>query len=140
MPAEGMVHALSRATNLVTPFGTLIDLHPTPDIAQLAIVFADGTAEGVGAVLSETAVERHTNADAAVAAALADGFVACERADTFVFSRYCESLDELVAYVESEWTAWFDAATLARASSKLQPGCRLRLSEPVSISALRQQR
>jgi len=48
MPAEGMVHALRRATDLVTPRGLLIDLHPTPDIAHLAIVFPDGTAETIG--------------------------------------------------------------------------------------------
>ena len=136
MPAEGMVHALRRATDLVTPRGLLIDLHPTPDIAQLAIVSPNGTTETIGIVHSENAVERHTNANAAVAAALDDGFVVRERADTFLFSRYCDSLDELVAYVETEWTAWFDAVTLDKARSQLRPGCRLRLSERVAISAL----
>jgi hypothetical protein len=137
MPAEGMVHALRRAIDLVTPSGVLIDLHPTPEIAQLAIVFPDETADVIGAVHSETAVERHTNADAAVAAALTEGFVWCERADTFVFSLYCDSLDELVKYVETKWSAWFDTVTLDKATSLLRPGCRLRLSERVSISALK---
>ena len=137
MPAEGMVHALRRATDLVTPRGLLIDLHPTPDIAHLAIVFPDGTAETIGIVHSDTAVERHTNADAAVAAALTEGFVWRERADIFLFSRYCDSLDELVAYVETKWTAWFDTVALDKAGNQLRPGCQLRLSERVSISALR---
>ena len=136
MPAEGMVHALRRAIGLVTPGGVLIDLHPTPDIAQLAVVFADGTAGAIGAVQSKTAVDRHTNADAAVATALTDGFVTRGRADIFLFSRYCDSLDELVAYVETKWTAWFDTVTLDKARSQLRPSCRLRLSERVSISAL----
>ena len=137
MPAEGMVHALRRATDLVTPRGLLIDLHPTPDIAHLAIVLPDRTAEIIGIVQSETAVERHTNADAAVAAALTEGFVWCERVDIFLFSRYCDSLDELVSYVETKWTASFDAMTVDKATRQLRPGCRLRLSERVSISALR---
>ena len=129
MPPEGMVHALRRATDLTAPFGTVIDLHPTPDVAQLAIVFPDGTAETIGIVHSETAVERHANADAAIATALSDGFVERERADTFIFSRYCESLDELAAYVETKWTAWFDAVTLDKARAQLRPACRLRLSK-----------
>jgi hypothetical protein len=140
MPAEGMVHALRRANDLVTSGGVLIDLHPTPDIAKLAVVFPDGTANAVGVVHSDTAVERHTNADAAVAAAVENGFVARESAVVFSFSRYCDSLDELVAYVETKWTAWFDKATLDKARNQLRAGSRLRLSERVSISALRQSR
>jgi hypothetical protein len=137
MPAEGMVHALRRASDLVAPGGALIDLHPTPDIAELAVVLPDGTANPVGVVHSDSAVERHTNADAAVAAALADGFIARAHADTFIFSRYCDSVDELAAYVDRKWSAWFDAATLDRARNQLRSDCRLRLSERVSISALR---
>jgi hypothetical protein len=140
MPAEGMVHALRRAIDLVAPCGVLIDLHPTPDIAQLAIIVPDGSADAIGALHSKTAVERHTNADAAVATVLTEGFVTRERADIFLFSRYCDSLDELVAYVETKWTAWFDAVTLDKARSQLRPGCRLRLSERVSRSALRHPR
>ena len=137
---KGMVHALRRATDLVAPRGLLIDVHPTPDIAHLAIVLPDETAENIGIVQSETAVGRHTNADAAVAAALIEGFVRCEHADIFLFSRYCDSLDELVNYVETKWTASFDAMTLDKATRQLRPGCRLRLSERVSISALRKRR
>ena len=137
MPAEGMVHTLRRAAELVAPNGLLLDLHPTADNADLAVVDHDGAAEIVGPVLSKTAAQRHANADAAVAAALQEGFVTRTGADVFVFSRYCPSLDELVSYVETDWHAWFDATTLERARRRLATGTMLRLSERVAITAFR---
>ena len=96
MPHEGMVDALRRAIELLPPDGLLIDLHPTPDVAQLSLVQTDGTTELLGPLRSDTAVQRHTNADAAVAAAVAAHFLDRDSSAAFVFSRYCDSLDELV--------------------------------------------
>jgi hypothetical protein len=137
MPPEGMVHALRRATGLLSRNGLLIDLHPTPDDAQLTIVRAAGGEDAVGPLRSEAARERHANADAAIATAVATGILSRASADTFVFSRYSESLDELAAYVDRKWIARFDDDQLTTARRSLSPGDTLRLWERVSISALR---
>jgi hypothetical protein len=137
MPPEGMVHALRRASELLQPDGVLIDLHPTPDAAELSVVRPDGAREAIGPLHSETATQRHANADAAIETALEEGFLARTAADSFVFARYSDSLDQLNDYVTTKWTARFDEATLTRARSALRPESTLRLQENVSISALR---
>jgi hypothetical protein len=137
MPPEGMVHALRRATGLLSRNGLLIDLHPTPDDAQLTIVRAADGEDAIGPLRSEPARKRHANADAAIATALATGILSRESVDSFVFSRYSDSLDELAAYVDRKWTARFDDDLLTTARRSLAPGDALRLWERVAISALR---
>ena len=136
MPAEGMVHALHRAATLVAPGGLLIDLHPTADDAQLSVVGADGLEESIGPLPSQNARERHANADAAIVTAITDGTLTRKAASVFAFSRYCDSVDELVAHVHSKWTARFDEKTIKTARSLLRPGTSLRLRELVAITAL----
>src|SRR4051812_24106888 len=136
MPVEGMVHALHRAAALVAPDGLLIDLHPTADDAQLTVVGANGLEESIGPLASQNARERHASADAAIIAAIADGTLIRKTASVFPFSRYCDSLDELVTHVHSKWTARFDAETLRVARARLRPGTSLRLRELVAITAL----
>ena len=70
---------------------------------------------------------------------LADAFVWRGPSSTFVFSRYCDSIDELAAYLEAKWTAWLDRPTQDRARRELRSGQTLRLSERVRLTALRPQ-
>lgn len=137
MPAEGMVHALRRASGLLTPGGILIDLHPTTDFPQLSIVYSDGGEQPVGPLVSESARERHAAADRAIATTIAEGTLTRDAMNVFVFSRYSESLDELADHVNAKWTTRFDDDTRARARRLLREHCRVRLWEYVSISALR---
>lgn len=136
MPAEGMVDALRRASALVAADGVLIDLHPTPDDAQLHVV-RGAVAQPIGPLRSRDATERHANADAAIATAIAEGVLVRDAGAQFVFSRYSSSLDELVDHVHSKWSARFDDALLTKARRALRGGGALRLSEKVSIAALR---
>ena len=137
MPAEGMVHALRRTSELLTPDGLLIDLHPTTDFPQVAVAYEDGHEQPVGPLVSESARDRHAAADRAIATAIAQGTLSQDAMDVFVFSRYCESLDELADYVNAKWTTRFDDETRAKARRMVRPGCRIRLWEYVSISKLR---
>jgi len=137
MTAESMVHALRRTTELLTPDGVLIDLHPTTDFPNLAIIHRDGREEPLGPLVSESARDRHAAADCAIAATIAEGTLAREAAAIFVFSRYSDALDELADYVNAKWTTRFDDDLREAARRRLTPGCRLRLWEYVSIQALR---
>src|SRR5262249_16011731 len=134
MPAEGMVHALYRASELTAADGHIIDLHPTPATADLSVLHADGRTARVGDLHADDAHDRHANAEAALAEAVACGLLAIERASTFTYRAESESIDELVAFVGGKWNGRFDDETLARARAELSPASVLSLREEVAIA------
>jgi len=133
MPAEGMVHALHRASELTVEGGRIIDLHPTPATADLSVIHADGHIVPVGDLQADAARDRHANAEAALAEAVTRGLLQIERASTFMFRRESDSLEELVAYVGGKWNGRFDAETVARARAEQSPASVLSLREEVAI-------
>src|SRR5690242_15681737 len=102
MAQEGMVDALRRAHSLLDRWGTLVDIHPTPEPARLEIEtetglisiadrLDDGTRDGPRI--------RHLAADQAVAECLSSGLFACAAATDFTFHTVADTVEELLAYL-----------------------------------------
>lgn len=135
MPAEGMVHALHRAHRLLAPDGCLLDLHPTPEAAEIEV-----GGISVGPLDAETAQRRHAAADAALAAIIARGLFVIEAEREFSFRRYGDSIEELRDYIRSTWNdSRVGDALVARTrdASRANSAATLRVTERVRITKLR---
>ena len=137
MPAEGMVHALRRACDLLSPAGTLVDLHPTPADATLHARYPDGHSVVLGDLIAEDAHDRHARADAALAEAMRTGILDRKHSLTFTFARETDTLDELIAFVSGKWNGRFDWRTDAEARRSVDAGATLVLREEVAAAAFR---
>jgi hypothetical protein len=121
-----MVDALSRAHSLLDPAGVVIDVHPTPEPAHLAVVSGseflriadrldDGTAAGPRA--------RHLAADRAVESAIGRGIFKRDRTTTFTFHTHADTVEELLEFLETKWKQLhFATADLEHARDVLSRG------------------
>jgi len=124
-----MVDALRRARRCLAPGGSVIDLHPSASPPSVEVGLAD-----VGGVESGAAQQRHAAADAALATVVADGLLCVQRAITFDFYTYGDSIEELRDYVAEEWRdSRIPPEVVARARAALEcaPGGTVRLRERV---------
>jgi hypothetical protein len=127
-----MVDALRRAHRLLTPGGTLIDLHPSP---AAAVVEVGGAA--IGCVDALDAPQRHAAADTAIAAAMAERLFRVAAATEFDFFTYGDSIEELRDYVAEEWVSARIADDLveqARRALRSAPVAAVRLRERVKAA------
>jgi hypothetical protein len=143
MAAEGMVHALHRVREWLTPAGRLVDLRPTPETAILEVHLASGPV-AVGRVVDlpgQAGPERrHAQAEAAAAEAVARGWFALEERHELTFRRYAGSAREMRDYIGSKWHGGaLEAGALARAEALLraEPAAALCVREQVAIARLR---
>jgi hypothetical protein len=88
-----MVPALEEAHRLLGPDGTVIDIHPVPETAEVEVHRGGEVAFAEPASTSDGADERH--ADEALATVLARGLFTAERRSEFDFRVYASSLPEL---------------------------------------------
>ena len=137
-----MVDALRRACCLLYAGGVIVDIHPTPEPAHLALAtefdfirladrLDDGTASGPR--------QRHTAADDAVAACVSAGMFYRAAATEFTFHTLADSVDELVRYLEAKWKQLhFTDADLSRAREALarSPGSAIAVTERLTASRL----
>lgn len=143
MKREGMVHALRRACRWLTPQGFIIDIHPTAEPARVAI--STGTGVVYAGELEDNTQGygpqgRHAQADAAVATALAEGWLVREAGCDVTFWHEADSLPEMVAHVSLEWRdGHLGPSTLERASALVgaHPHARLLLREELTMARLR---
>jgi hypothetical protein len=143
MKREGMVHALRRACPWLAPDGRLIDIHPTSAPARLAI--QTGTDLLIAGELQDLTdgcgpAGRHAHADAALATALAQGWLALEGRRDVTFRHEAGTVAEIEGHVAVEWRdARFGTATLERATALLaaHPHGRVVLLEEITLSRLR---
>ena len=138
-----MVDALRRACAWLAPGGYILDIHPTSEPATLMIRSTTGLVTA-GELHDMTdgcgPAGRHAQADAAVAAALAEGWLVLDGRDAVTFWHEADTLPEMVEHVGAEWKdARFSPATLERASSLIRthPHARLLLREEITLARLR---
>src|SRR5262249_7257452 len=121
-----------RARQWLRPGGTLIDFHPI--LADAQVIVGDAV---VGRVETDDAPDRQAAASAALAAAVAEGLFAIERAVQFDFFTWADSIEELRDYVAENWRdARIGDAVVARARSALRAStdARPRVVERVSAA------
>jgi SAM-dependent methyltransferase len=93
MDQEDMVPALEEAHRLLRPDGTVIDIHPVPNTAEVEVHRAGEVVFAEPASASDGEGERH--ADAALATVVARGLFVAERRSEFDFRVYASSPREL---------------------------------------------
>jgi hypothetical protein len=130
-----MVDALRRAHRIVTPDGTVVELHPSASAAVIEV-----SDRAAGHVHTGDAPIRHAAAGAAIASAVAEGLFAVERVVTFPFYSYADTIEELREYIEENWRdarVEDDTANRTRALLRGAPGVRPRAREHVILTVLR---
>src|SRR3954471_16178282 len=93
-----MVDALRRAHRALRADGVVVDVHPTASNA--AIEIGDTI---VGRVDAADAPGRHAAAGAALDTAVGERLFAVERAVTFDFLTYADSIEELRDHIADTW-------------------------------------
>jgi hypothetical protein len=134
-----MVDALRRAIVLLRPAGCILDVHPTVTPADVKVETPAGR-DVLGRVEAPGAWHRHARADAAVGAAIEQGFLTADGAVEFSFRRYGESIDELRGYLAQKTTdAHVAPETIdrARAAQAQWPRAPLWIEEYVRLTKLR---
>ena len=132
-----MVDALRCAHRLLRPGGCVLDLHPTADIASVAV----GSVT-TGTVSAGDAPARHGAADAAIVTIVAEGLFVAARTLEFPFYTYADTIEELRDDIAENWcNARIDAAVVVRTreAMALAPGVRPGVREDVRATLLRRQ-
>ena len=127
-----MVDALRRAHRIVTPDGTVVELHPSASAAVIEV-----SDRAAGHVHTGDAPIRHAAAGAAVAAAVAEGLFVVERVVTFPFYSYADTIEHVLGIDRAYHAAQLkgqdeqEQIAAARAASQaLSEHINTRLREP----------
>jgi hypothetical protein len=98
-----MVHALAECRRVLTPGGLLIDLRPFAGNWPLDVMTP--TQQWTAGTLDDSLEQPDDQAaNAAIAAAVRAGWFVPERATTFEFAWYWDTLAELEAYLVERWS------------------------------------
>jgi hypothetical protein len=120
MERAGMVHALEKIQQLLKPGGILLDIHPTNEMAAIAVRLREQLIPGGWLNESDDYVE-YAWADEAVQQVVADRRFTLERSGTFEFVWHADTLNELRAYLAEEWKdAIIDELTAGRIEELLK--------------------
>ena len=97
-----MVHALEKIQQLLKPGGILLDIHPTNEMAAMAVRLREQLIPAGWLNESDDYVE-YEWADEALQQVVSSGQFALERVGTFEFVWHADSLNDLRAYLAEEW-------------------------------------
>jgi len=135
-----MVHALKKARGLLNGNGGLLDIHPAGDPPPIDVRLGDAVFTA-GWLREDDDYIEYTQADEAIAEVVAHGFFAVDRAGTFDFVTYADSLADFRAYLEKERTdAYLDelvARRIAELMESVEPDQEIALREAIRIVRLR---
>jgi hypothetical protein len=146
-----MVHALAECRRVLRVGGLLIDLRPFPGNWPLEVVGGAGDRGGTGpevrraGPMDDTPVRPDDEAaNAALAQAVRAGWFQRERATTFAYAWYWDTLAELEAYIAERWNTVMrlPRGTQAAARQLLEaggPAARLRLRRGMLIGRYRRE-
>ncbi len=136
-----MVHALAECRRVLTPGGLLIDLRPFAGNWPLEVVTA--THQWPAGTLDDSQ-ERPDDqaANGAIAAALDAGWFVEERATTFQFAWYWDTLAELEAYIVERWSTVMrlpvgTRRAVQRLLAEAGPGARVRFRRGMRLGRYR---
>jgi hypothetical protein len=120
MERAGMVHALEKITQLLEPEGILLDIHPTNEMAAIAVRLREQLIPAGWVNESDDYVE-YEWADEALQHAVDDRRFVLERVGTFEFVWHADTLNDLRAYLAEEWKdAIIDEMTAMRIEELLK--------------------
>jgi hypothetical protein len=120
MERAGMVHALEKISQLLKPNGILLDIHPTNEMAAIAVRLREQLIPAGWLYESDDYVE-YEWADEALQHAIDDQHFALERVGTFEFVWHADTLNDLRAYLAEEWKdAIIDDVTAGRIEELLK--------------------
>ena len=135
-----MVHALEKIQQLLKPDGILLDIHPTNEMAAIAVRLREQLIPAGWLNESDDYVE-YEWADEALHHAVDDGRFELERMGTFEFVWHANSMAELRDYLAEEWkNALIDDVTAMRIEQLLKLPVREReilVSEAIRIARYR---
>ena len=97
-----MVHALEKIQQLLTPDGILLDIHPTNEMAAIAVRLREQLIPAGWLNESDDYVE-YEWADEALQRVVDVRRFALERVGTFEFVWHADTLNDLRAYLAEEW-------------------------------------
>jgi hypothetical protein len=120
MERAGMVHALEKIKQLLTPHGLLLDIHPTNEMAALAVRLRKQIIPAGWVNETDDYVE-YEWADEALQHMIDSKRFTLERAGTFEFVWHADSMSDLRAYLAEEWKdAIIDDLTAMRVEELLK--------------------
>ena len=115
-----MVHALEKIRQLLKPGGSLLDIHPTNEMAAIAVRLCKQLIPAGWLNESDDYVE-YEWADEALQHVVSSGQFTLERVGTFEFVWHADSLNDLRAYLAEEWKdAIIDDMTAVRIEELLK--------------------
>ena len=115
-----MVHALEKISQLLKPDGILLDIHPTNEMAAMAVRLQTQIVPA-GWLHESDDYEEYEWADEALQRVVADRHFALERVGTFEFVWHADTLHDLRAYLAEEWKdAIIDELTAGRIEELLK--------------------
>ena len=97
-----MVHALEKIQQLLKPHGILLDIHPTNEMAAIAVRLQEQLIPAGWLNESDDYVE-YEWADEALQHAIDDRRFVLEHVGTFEFVWHADSMSDLRAYLAEEW-------------------------------------
>jgi len=97
-----MVYALEKIQQLLKPDGILLDIHPTNEMAAIAVRLQEQLIPAGWLNESDDYVE-YEWADEALQHAIGDRRFALERVGTLEFVWHADSMSDLRAYLAEEW-------------------------------------
>ena len=114
-----MVHALEKSRSLLSPQGTVLNIHDLPRPPRIEIHAQDGETFA-GFLLSHTNFENQRLADQALAQVVEDGLFMSAEAHLFNYQIYTDTLETLEELLTESWeTAYLPDDTMARISDLL---------------------
>jgi hypothetical protein len=120
MERAGMVHALEKIQLVLKPDGILLDIHPTNEMAAIAVRLREQLLPAGWLNESDDYVE-YEWADEALHHVVSSGQFALERVGTFEFVWHADSMSDLRAYLAEEWKdASIDELTAGRIEELLK--------------------
>ena len=135
-----MVHALERSHWLLQGNGRLIDIHPLGEPPPIEVRLGSEV-HHVGWLREEDDYIEYVQASEALDEVVARGLFARERAGTFAYIIYADTLADLQCYLEMEWhDAFIEDVVAGRIEglmSSIEPDQELILRDVVQIARLR---
>jgi hypothetical protein len=140
MGPEGMVHALEKASRLLTSAGCVLDIHPLPIPPSIEVRLGDHV-ELAGWIREEDDYVQYSQAEEAVAEIVRRGIAVIEDRRVFPFVTHAQTLSDLQIHLSEEWQdAFIEEQTAGRIEDLLRTQGHDReilVRETVSIARLR---
>lgn len=134
-----MVHALQKIHSWLAPAGTLIDIHPRPDLPPIEVHLADQIFLAGWLRETDERIE-YSQADQALATVIQNGLFALAEGHIFTFAIKASHLPELQTFLADNWKdALLDEALSGRIAQLLQtiePNKAILIREQIGITRL----